>query len=377
MRDPDLLVVGGGPSGLAAAMAARQLGMSVTVVEARRGSIDKACGEGIMPSGVAALRELGIAGLDGLPFVGIRYELASRDDCAAEGDFSGGYGLGVRRTELSAAMRDRAEELGVGFAYRTVREVRQHRGGVSAAGLWAPHLIAADGLRSTVRRRLGLEMPSPAPRRFGVVRHLSTPPWTDRVVVMLGSQAEAYVTPVAEDQIGVAMLHRNPRDRFDDLLPGFPTLAARVNGASALGPDRGAGPFDQRVRRRVAGRVLLVGDAAGYVDPLTGEGIALGMRTARAAVECIAQGKVRRYEAIHRTITRRYYTMTRALLAVVARPWLHRPLIRVAGASRALFGYVLDELDGDASRMPGPSSPGPTVPTRAFGRAVETGRVTC
>jgi flavin-dependent dehydrogenase len=343
----DLLVLGGGPAGLSAAIAARLEGMRVALVEARKGPVDKACGEGIMPAGIRALAALGMDPLPGRPFTGVRYEHALDPSCGAEGRFSAGPGLGVRRTSLSEALEARARSLGVEFRQAAVRDLRLDRNRVEAAGLCAPHLVAADGLHSTTRRRLGLSRPPKGAPRFGVVRHLRCAPWSDHVVVLLGEGAEAYVTPLGEEAIGVAILGGRPL-RFDAVIARFPTLRARIEGCPIVARDRGAGPFEQRVARRVAGRVLLVGDAAGYLDPLTGEGVSLGVRTARAAVACIARGEPQAYEARYEAITRRYYRLTRLLLAAVSRPRAHRALIATARVP-ALFRAVLDLLDGSGT----------------------------
>ncbi len=106
----DLLVVGGGPAGLATAIRARLAGLTATVIDRSRPPIDKACGEGLMPDAVARLREIGVE-LRGFSFRGIRYV---DGDLVAEGHFPGSGGLGVRRTELHATLVRRAEEVGVG-----------------------------------------------------------------------------------------------------------------------------------------------------------------------------------------------------------------------------------------------------------------------
>lgn len=344
----DLVVAGGGPAGLAAAIAARMNGMSVVLFEPRLDPVEKACGEGLMPAGIEALHGLGSGVPRGMPFVGIRYEDAADSGRAAEGRFSAGPGLGVRRRDLSAALYERARSLGVVVRREAIRDLTPGADHVEVCGLRAPYLVAADGLRSSLRRRLDLELPPRRLARFGVVRHYRVEPWSDHVVVILGAGAEAYVTPVAADEIGVAILH-GPPARFDALLGRFPSLSRRLDCAARVGRDRGAGPFEQRVRRRVSGRVLLVGDAAGYLDPLTGEGVSLGLRTGRAAVECIARGAPDAYEARYRTITRRYYGFTAALLAAIAMPMFHRPLIGAAALAPGLFGALLDAMDGSGA----------------------------
>lgn len=332
----DLLVAGGGPAGLAAAIAARRAGMDVLVVEPRAGVIDKACGEGIMPAGVAALGELGVA-LDGVSFDGVRYRHARVQGLGASLAFPRGVrGLGVRRTMLSAALLDRARALGVRFERGRVLSLEPRR---------ARFVIGADGLRSDVRRLVGAELPARRPPRLGMRRHFTVEPWSDRVEVYLGEGAEAYVTPVAADTVGVALLFEG-RARWDELLARFPALTRRLARAAAASSLRGGGPFERRVARRVAGDVLLVGDAAGYVDPLTGEGIALGVQTALAAVSAILAGEPDRYEVAWRSLTRRHRALTRALVAVVGRPRLHAPFIAAARALPSVFDAALSSAGG-------------------------------
>lgn len=329
----DLVVAGGGPAGLAAAIAARRAGMSVVVVEPKRGVIDKACGEGIMPGGVATLADLGVV-LEGRPFAGVRWVDARDEHRSACGTFPHGRGLGVRRTALHAALRERAESLGVRWEEGKVTSLDDPR---------ARWLVGADGLRSDVRRLLGVELPSRRPARFGMRRHFRIAPFCDRVEVHLADRAEAYVTPVADDTVGVAFLFEPPAT-WRSLIARFPVLARRLEGAPPASGIAGAGPFERRVARRVRGHVLLVGDAAGYLDPLTGEGVALGVRTAVAAVAAIVRGAPEEYEAEYARLTRRYWLLTSGLLRVVRHQGLHAPLIGAARALPSVFDRVLGEL---------------------------------
>ncbi|MEV7273701.1 NAD(P)/FAD-dependent oxidoreductase [Streptomyces bacillaris] len=323
----DILIAGGGPAGLAAAIRAAEAGLEAVVVEPRPAPVDKACGEGIMPGGLAALHALGVHPV-GHPLRGIRYTDGLR---SAQAPFRGAYGLGVRRTALHTALHERAEALGVRIVEGKVREVRQDGHTVTAAGLTARWLIAADGLHSPLRRALGLDHPAAGPGRYGLRRHYRTAPWSDLVEVHWSPHAEAYVTPVDDHLVGVAVLSRDRRP-YADHLAAFPALAARLTGPGAT-PVRGAGPLRQRARGPRAGRVLLVGDAAGYTDALTGEGIALAVATASAAVGCLAAGRPEEYPARWRRATRRYRLLTHALLGAAGHP-ATRPLI-VAAAHRA------------------------------------------
>lgn len=366
--DADLLVAGGGPTGLAAAIHAAKAGLEPVVVEPRPGVIDKACGEGLMPGAVATLEALGVLLPVGHPLTGVRY-VDHRDPArCAEGRFPDRPGLGLRRTALHAALRAEAEHRGVRWCEGRVRAVRQTPERVEAAGLRARWLLGADGLHSDVARAAGIEARRRHPPRYGARRHFRTPPWTDRVEVHWSPRAEAYVTPVAEDLVGVAVLFGRP-GRYGELLADFPHLRARLG--RPVTEVRGAGPFERRPTRRVAGRVLLVGDAAGYLDPLTGEGVALGALTAREAVECLRAGRPESYEARWRRVTRRYRLPTEALLALARHQLGRQALIPTLRRIPGLFEATLSVLGGEPSstaRVPRP----PHVPwgTRR-GRAQE------
>ncbi|MEV6538179.1 NAD(P)/FAD-dependent oxidoreductase [Streptomyces sp. NPDC051665] len=334
----DVLVAGGGPAGLAAAIHAALAGLEAVVVEPRTTPVDKACGEGVMPGGVAALRALGVEA-SGRELRGIRYVDGTT---RAEASFRDGNGLGIRRTTLHAALHRRALDLGVRMLPGKVGEVRQNADTVTAAGTTARWLIAADGLHSPLRRGLGLELPGRPHGRYGLRRHYRVEPWTDFVEVHWSRHGEAYVTPVADDLVGVAVLSRNRRG-YDEHLTDFPALAASLRGPTAT-EVRGAGPLRQRVRRRTAGRVLLVGDAAGYVDALTGEGIALAMATARAAIRCLAADRPDDYERAWARLTRRHRLLTGALLTASRRPGTARLIVPAASRMPSLFSAAVHAL---------------------------------
>jgi flavin-dependent dehydrogenase len=354
----DLVVAGAGPSGLAAAIHAARAGMAVTVLDRRGGVIDKACGEGIMPSGVKALERLGIFA-PGVPFIGVRYADAVDPQLTAVGTFHHGWGLAIRRTALHAAMKHRAIAAGVRFIERSVESFELFADEVFVnRDLRARWLVAADGLRSPIRRALGVEQSGRSRTRLGLRRHYALAPWTDRVEVYFGEGAEAYVTPVATELVGVAFLfdaagnQRPSPKRFDDLIRRFPLLRDRLMTSPIASRLRGAGPFEQRVARRVVGNVLLVGDAAGYVDPLTGEGVALGLATSEAAVASLLEGTPEAYERRYQRLTRRLFILTTALLTVTQHRRLHAPLLRAARALPEVFDGVLGLLATSTPQCP-------------------------
>ena len=338
----DLLVAGGGPAGLATATYAAKAGLEVVVLDRRHGPIDKACGEGLMPHTVKHLEALGVT-VEGKRFAGITYTDGRR---TARAEFAGGPGMGVRRTVLHSALSAAARDAGVHIVQEEVGPVSQDGQSVRCGELRARYLAAADGLHSPIRRSLGLNQPARGRRRWGIRRHYRVAPWTDTVEVHWATgtagDAEAYITPVADDCVGVAVL-TSEQGRFDGQLARFPDLAARLAG-QPHGSDRAAGPLRQRVRSRVAGRVMLVGDAAGYVDALTGEGLGIAFGGAELLVGCVLADDPEDYDRQWRRMSRRYRLLTAGLLHASGVAPVRAAIVPAAAAMPRVFRGIVSQL---------------------------------
>ena len=334
----DLLVAGGGPAGLASAIYGARAGLEVVVVERRRGVVDKACGEGLMPHAVRQLAGLGVHA-EGTPFNGIAYFDGQR---CVTGRFRSGSGLGVRRTALHAALLDATAAAGVKVVQGEVGDVRQDATSVRCGEYRARYLAAADGLHSPIRASLGLALQVGGPAPVRIRRHHSMTPWSDCVEVYWSSDAEAYVTPVADGCVGVAILTAR-KGGFEQHLEAFPALKDRLHGHDH-GHDRAAGPLRQRVRNRAAGRVLLVGDAAGYVDALTGEGLGISFSAAELLVNCVAADRPADYDRQWRRMSRRYRLLTAGILHASALPAVRSRIVPAAKRFPRIFSNVVNLL---------------------------------
>jgi flavin-dependent dehydrogenase len=331
--------------GLAAAIFARRQGLTVRVLDFRVPPIDKACGEGMMPDGVEILGSLGWmpAKEECASLGGIRYLDGRR---VAEARFPRRPGLGIRRPVLHRALVRLAEDAGakLDWGIRVTGlegdRLETQRGSVSAR--W---IIGADGLRSKVRQWAGLGERLGRHRRVGVRRHFKVDPWTDLVEVHWAQGCEAYVTPVSPGEIGVALL-MNPDEKkggggFGHHLKRFPALVGRLAGASVTTIDRGAGPFSRVPHRVCQGRVALVGDAAGYMDAITGEGLSLGFHQAQKLMEAVRDGDLEQYERANRRLVAWPFLLIRALLLVERHPGLRCRLVSTLARDPDLFARLL------------------------------------
>lgn len=328
----DVFIAGGGPAGLAAAIAARLKGFDVVVADAAQPPIDKACGEGLMPDSLDALRRLGVA-IDpeqSFAFRGIRF-IGSGG--AVQADFPRGQGIAIRRPRLHQLLIDRARELGVKLLWRTrVTGLRDLR---------ARWIIGADGGNSRVRRWASLDAVRSESHRYGFRRHYRVRPWTDFMEVYWGPGCQMYVTSVGPEEMCVALLTRDPHLRLSGALPCFPELARKLQGAATLSEERGGITVMRRLRRVHRGNIALIGDASGSVDAITGEGMGLAFRQALALDDALAAGNLDRYQAAHRRLARRPACMAQLMLTLDRFPRLRPIVLRTFGAKPFIFERLL------------------------------------
>jgi flavin-dependent dehydrogenase len=339
--DTDVFIVGGGPAGLAAGIAARRQGLRAIVADATQPPIDKACGEGLMPDSLAAAARLGLElpRAAGFPFRGIRF---AGPDHTVAASFPEGAGLGVRRTVLHPILIEHAARVGVqlswGVPVTGIEPYAVLLGGTRVRARW---IVGADGGRSMVRRWAGLGAFRRETRRFGFRRHYNLAPWTDHMEIHWGNGCQFYMTPVSSGEICLVLMSRDPHLRLSDALPGFPVLRERLAEAAAAGSERGSLAATCRLHAVARGNVALVGDASGTVDAITGEGLCVAFQQAEALAAALTRADLAGYAAAHRRIGMRPAFMADFMLTLDRWPKLRGRALRALSARPDLFRNLL------------------------------------
>jgi menaquinone-9 beta-reductase len=344
----DVLIVGGGPAGLAAAIALRARGADVLVADAVKPPIDKACGEGLMPDSLRDLTALGIDLMpaDGAVFSGIRFvNYTDRDTSKVAAVFSVGQGLGISRRILHMRLAQRAAEAGVRVHWNThVSLTKQVRLNDEACSY--RYLVGADGQSSRVRSWTGLDVAASVSRRFGFRRHFRVASWfrlqSPLVETYWGALGQATITPVSSDEICVAAVTRHSHVRMQQVIDVMPDLKDRLMEAEPTDRERGAMTTTRRLKRVVRGNVALVGDASGSVDAITGEGLAVSFRQALLLSHSIESDDLAGYAENHPGTLRLPQRMSRLLLLMDKYPVLRDRMMRMLAGSPEIFRQMLD-----------------------------------
>jgi menaquinone-9 beta-reductase len=374
IRDVDVLVIGAGPAGLSSGIVFARSGLKTLVCERSSIPVEKACGEGIMPVGVRHLIDLGAAGFlsegDYFPFKGICYRI--KGGPKARANFREGQGWGVRREVLMDALLKQAcrNPLLEICEQVQVRPLALENGfPIASAGtetVCARLLVGADGLNSPTRLWAGLKGPGPAVWRWGAVQHYRIPPWSDAVEVYWGDGIEAYITPLGTELLGAAFLW--DRERFSTLQGGprllaslmsaFPELSNRLPLSARTGRINVVGPLQRRVHSPIADGTVLVGDAAGYLDAITGEGLSLSFAQALALEKYVVphmlsnQGapvsvdSLKPYLKAHKRIIAPYRQAVGLALFFSRRPALTKLVVSLLAKSPALFQILVSASMG-------------------------------
>jgi flavin-dependent dehydrogenase len=204
-----------------------------------------------------------------------------------------------------------------------------HGGGFASRGaaIQADFFVIADGLRSTLAAASGFRERDSHSARYASRQQFHCTPWSDCVEVHWRPCEQLYVTPLGDDEVGVALLTGRRGRRLSDALPDFPAVANRLASAARASSMRGAVTRTRGLREVIRGNIAVLGDASGSVDAVTGEGLLCALRQAHALADAIAAGEPQRYAAAHRQISQRPQHMARLLLLLDRYPWLERGFV--------------------------------------------------
>ena len=377
MTDADVVVVGGGPAGASTAFQLARRGVDTLVLDRSRFPRGKACAECLSPQASRILQDMGV--LDALTPAGARMsgiEVRSPDGTTARGDYVASHGfrgfrdwgLSIRREILDHALLESATGAGARVEQGArVTDVVRDGGAASRVRIFdasgrermvrARLVVGADGLRLLVARRLGLARSAAWPRRIAIVAHY-------RGVRGVGNLVELHVERTGF--VGIADVGRSVTTvaavftmrRAPEIsaagaahflggwLAGIPHLASRFRGATPDDAPRVTGPFASHVRRAWAAGALLVGDAADFFDPFTGEGVYAALRGGELAASAAfaALGGERDALASYDAERRREFGgkwLVEKLVGVgVANPWLMNRAVRGLSLDRELADLV-------------------------------------
>jgi menaquinone-9 beta-reductase len=348
---PEVLIVGAGPAGLAAAIASANKGLHVEVVDAMQPPIDKACGEGLMPDAVRSLASLGfnlnrdLRKVESHLLRGIRFH-NQQATTSAQASFPTSPGRGIRRTVLHQLLFDRALALGVRFHWQnSVQGIEPTATGhlvrTNRQTLRSRYLIGADGHHSRVATWAGLTEAIIHSMRIGLRQHFTIAPWTNFVEVYWSNHGQAYVTPTSANEVCVAFVSNKKFPNVDHALTYFPALQRHLASATRSGSPRGSITLGRTLRRVTTNNIALIGDASGSVDAITGSGLGLCFRQAIALANSLHVEDLAVYQRAHRNIQRPSRIMSRSLLLIDRFPHLRALTLNAFQRRPILLEYLL------------------------------------
>jgi geranylgeranyl reductase family protein len=311
----DVIVVGAGPAGATLATLLARAGADVLLLDRATFPRAKPCAEYMSPGVVRLLHELGVAERIEAAGARLRGFVVTAGGACMRGTFGRArgwegappYGLGVTRTVMDAVLVETAREAGA-TVREGVRVTDVLRGGGRVVGVWArtadgpaelraPLVVGADGVRGVVGRRLGMVALREGMRRLALVAHLAGLTGLGEFgEIHVGPAGYCGVAPLGDDLANVAMVLRpgvarlaagRPEACFRELLAGFGDLGRRAAGARLARPVMCVGPLSYRARALVTDGALLVGDAGGFYDPFTGQGVYRALRGAQLAAPVV------------------------------------------------------------------------------------------
>jgi flavin-dependent dehydrogenase len=373
----DVAIAGAGLAGSALAILLGRAGLEVRLFERHRFPREKACAEGLMPGGVGVLARMGLAdAIGGAPFDGVQYHGFGMKMAAAfpASRHCPGQGLGQRRLRLDAMLFDTARATPGVTAHESAAVEGPIIEGERVTGLQvdgqavpARLVIGADGPRSPLRRKGGLEGRPSGRVRLGLRAHFRLPdgmPPPRLVDVFVGAGHEIYVTPLPGREVAVAALTEdhdgNARAHFSEWLRLHPALAERLDGATQTSELAGQMPLESRARRGVRPGLALVGDAAGFIDPVTGSGMAQALLSAELLAKTIARhgqleasfDTLETFDQQRRALLRDTSLLTRFVLGMARRPFWAKQTLRVMNASPDLYGHLVGVAGGTRRLLP-------------------------